>query len=228
MNGRLARVARATAVAVLVGATTASMARAEESASIAPSEAPPPQMVVVDGEEITAPAVGAPKEAIQEYFKKIAERQRAVALRLRESEDPEEIARLRARKASLRELNRAEENRLMDRNVPLAVVGGIVLAGAAASMITAVVFSSICFMFCEEEDAAPRIVGPFIGGVVGLGAGIPMLVVGVHRTPRQPQARSSWPAVRVRVHASDRREPPMGSPPKRDLTGGEVALTWSF
>jgi hypothetical protein len=151
-----------------------------------------------------APEVGDPPEEIRAYLAKLDERVRTLKAKLksaRRSDDAEKVLKLEEDLAEAKAKQEAERDRLTERN-PGMIAGGATLVGLGsasflASLVLVVGWGLSAIDGNPEDEYGWASLGCLAGGVVGIAAGTPLLVIGLSREPRE---------------ASDARARPPGRP----------------
>lgn len=187
----------AASLALVVG--TATGARADE-------EAPPKKrrfVVTVEDNDApqtpkkktsaipTPPEAGAPEAEVVEYIRALRRDVRTTQADFnaaRASDDADEVLRLREELKEKKQFLSEEESRLYPKDTGLVAGGAILTALGSASLLSSLILligwpiSGVDGDFDDELGWAS--LGCLGGGVLGLGAGIPMIVTGNKRTVR--------------------------------------------
>jgi hypothetical protein len=151
------------------------------------------------------PDVGAPPEEIRAYLDELMDAVTLARRSLREAERDEDEARIAESKLLLKNalaLHGEERDRLMTRDWPSVAAGTTLVTAGGVALITAFVLGTVQVVTPDDEpppfpSALP--LGLLIAGFPTLGAGIPFIVLGAARRPRQPDAPAStgWLAPQV-------------------------------
>lgn len=202
------------ALAILVMATpalAAPPADADDEEIVVPNsstttvQAPPPNtgekvvvVVVKKGEQDSGvPAIGADPAEIEAYLRGLqdqflAARDQFETARSSGTDADEDAAKERMKSAQRK--FKAERDRLTTREDGLIAGGAVILSAGGISILTSLGFAIAYLVsgidtngtYNPDERYGNVAWGTLIGGVVGLGVGIPMLAVGVKRSPRDP------------------------------------------
>lgn len=141
-----------------------------------------------------APNVGDPPEEIRAYLAKLDAKVRTLKAKLKSAKrsgDADRILELESDLAEAKARQEAERDRLTERNVGM-IAGGATLVGlGSASFLTSFVLLvgwglSAADGYPDDEYGWASL-GCLAGGVVGIAAGTPILVIGLNREPREPE-----------------------------------------
>lgn len=137
-----------------------------------------------------APEVGASELEIQEYLADFTVRERELKERMRDARREGNDAEADALSEELRDLKRErkdEQARLTKRNGGLIGGGATLIGVGSLSVVVGLVFAVVYAVDnSPASGVGPTAVGCLVGGVVGIGAGAPMLAIGLKRVPREP------------------------------------------
>jgi hypothetical protein len=162
-------------------------------------------VTVEDNDEITpveqakkkaarrAPEVGDSEAEIKAYLRELDADVRSIQLDLRaarQGSDGDEVLRLEKELQAAKALRSDEEDRLTTKE-PGLVAGGATLtalggASLVSSLVLLVVWGFSAIDGNDEEEYGWGALGTLGFGVIGLSAGIPMVVAGNKRRPRDP------------------------------------------
>jgi hypothetical protein len=201
MNSSLIKIGRG---AVLVGSFALS--------SSAWADEPPPEkkkrlIVTVedtkpdDGEEPAKPKKKQVREAVPDessseaeinaYLRKLRRELRDAQADLKAAkrgDDGEEVLRLEGEVRELKETVKDEESRLTTKDGGLVAGGAVLTALGSVSLVSSLVLVFVWPLTALDgninEEYGWGALGCFVGGAVGLAAGIPMIVTGNRRVPR--------------------------------------------
>jgi len=149
-----------------------------------------------------APDPGDPPEEINAYLDYLKERTRSLKDRIkiaRRTGNEDQEAELSGELVKAQVKYESERDRLTERNTGM-IAGGATLVGlGAASFLASIVL--VCGWGLSGIDGNPDdefgwgALGTLVGGFVGIGAGTPLLVIGLSRSPKSgPDAASTPPA----------------------------------
>lgn len=140
-----------------------------------------------------APEVGDPPEEIREYIAKLDAKVRALKAKLKSAKrsgDADRILELESDLAEAKARYESERDRLTERNVGM-IAGGATLVGLGsasfvASLVLVIGWGLSAIDGNPEDEYGWASLGCLAGGVVGVAAGTPILVIGLNREPREP------------------------------------------
>lgn len=140
---------------------------------------------------LTPPADDASESEINAYLRELKKDVRDTQLAAKEAAragDADEAIRLKEELRDKKALLKDEESRLMSRDVGLIAGGGVLTGLGGLSLLSSVVL--LCVWGFSSLDGDPEeeygwgALGTVGGAALGLGAGIPMIVVGRKKEPR--------------------------------------------
>jgi hypothetical protein len=187
--------------------------------------APPRQVIVIvqqqqqGGKHAGAPRIGDPPDEVESYLRGLRDKVTDAKDAVREARgDDDQVDAARAELRDAQRFYSDERSRLTKQDSGL-LAGGAVLTGvggaalvASAVLAVAYALSGITFFDTTEPDSnlGYAALGCLGGGLAAIGAGIPMIVVGVQRVPKEPGDAFLGPA--------DLAPPPGGPSPVAGLT----------
>jgi hypothetical protein len=147
------------------------------------------------------PPVGAPEPDITRYLEQKRRAVRDVDLRIKRAKragDDAALVRLRQEKEEKRKAFHAERDRLTERDDAMLATGATAIGLGGVSLITSGVLG-LAYMFSGifspgDDNLRDAALGAAAGGLGGLSAGVPLLVLGVERTPRAAPPSAPGPA----------------------------------
>jgi hypothetical protein len=162
-------------------------------------DASPKQVIVIVQQQgpkqgrRAAPRVGDPEYEINEYLGDLKGDVAATRERMKDARRDGDDAAADALREQLKDDTKfydEERNRLTTRNGGL-VAGGAVLTGVGGASVLAALLLGFAYGLSgiggsPEDGLGTAALACLGGGAAGLGAGIPMLVVGLKRVPREP------------------------------------------
>jgi hypothetical protein len=138
-----------------------------------------------------APDPGDPPEEIRAYLDYLKERTRSLKNRMkvaRRTGNEDEEAELSGELAKAQVQYESERERLTERNTGMIAGGATLIGLGSASFLASIVL--VCGWGLSGIDGNPDdefgwgALGTLVGGFVGIGAGTPLLVIGLQRNPR--------------------------------------------
>lgn len=146
-------------------------------------------IVVEGGKREGRPEVGGSLTEIEVYLRSFEEKKRDLKEKLRDARragDWEEEVAIRDELEAVNREFKDEQARLTERN-PGLIAGGATLVGLGSlSFVVGLAFSIAWAVDDSPADGVgPAAVGGLLGGLVGIGAGAPMLAFGLRRTVRE-------------------------------------------
>ena len=155
-----------------------------------------------------APDPGDPPEEIRAYLDYLKERTRSLKDRMKvarrsgngwieENFAPSDEAQLSGELAKAQVKYESERERLTERNTGMIAGGATLIGLGGASFIASIVL--VCGWGLSGIDGDPDdeygwgALGTLVGGFVGIGAGTPLLVIGLSRTPKSGPDSAALP-----------------------------------
>lgn len=138
------------------------------------------------------PEVGAPPAEVEMYLSELkadADMLKEKSKAAKRSGDPERAADLRLEAEEASALYKVERDRLTERNTGMIAGGGTLVGLGAASFVAS--FVLVIGWGLSSIDGSPNdeygwaSLGCLAGTVVGIGAGVPLIVIGSIREPKQ-------------------------------------------
>ncbi len=140
------------------------------------------------------PPVGAPEPAIESYLSHLRADIRHTQGNIKQARRADQAAEAEhwaVRMAEKKVLYREERERLTERDTGLMAGGIVVTSVGGASTIASITLALVWVMSGvfgpNNDDFKTASFGTLAGGLAGLSAGIPMMLFGNQRTPRQPE-----------------------------------------
>jgi len=202
------------AAATLALIAMSQVAHADEAAEEivvprAPSSTTAPKQVIIIVQKTApsktqggAPQVGDSAQDINEYLRGLEREQRDTRDRIKDASRDDDDTQVDLYKEQLKEQLRTykvERDRLTTRDGGL-IAGGATLTAVGGASLVASLFLGFAYALSNsfgshgDEGLGYAAIATLGGGVVGLGAGIPMLAVGLKRVPRELDAEYAPPA----------------------------------
>ncbi len=153
-----------------------------------------------------APEIGAPAAEVEAYLGELKAENAILKDRLKQAKrsgDDEAVAELLRESAEANALYKAERDRLTTQN-PGMIAGGATLIGLGgvsfvASIVLVAGWGLSGIDGNTDDEWGWGALGCLAGGVVGIGAGTPLLVIGLIREPKSPTDAKATPPTPIGV-----------------------------